>query len=311
MRSFRLTAIGASAACVTAMATFTAGAAGAAPSGSEHFHATRTIEYFCVPAGVTTLTIEAVGGAGTTLDNGGIGGNGARVVGTFPVTPGTELTVTVGEWGHDGGGYGDGKGGRHGTADGLSGAYSGGGGGGSTAVKSTSHPCGEHDPEGATYLVAAGGGGGAGGNSDNTGGREGGHGGDAGHVGSPGHKGEAGGDGGCGGRAPGDGCNDSKDGGRGTDGAENPEGGAGGGGGGGGYNGGGRGHADGLSGGPAGGGGGGASYASPAGRNVSFNPQVNPRRNTDGFVQLRWGGGGTAPGSGGSSDIFDGLFGSS
>lgn len=311
LSAFRLMAIGATAACVAATATFATGTASAAPSGSERFHMTRSVEYFCVPTGVTTMTIEAVGGAGTTLDNGGIGGDGARVVGTFPVAPGTELAVTVGQWGHDDGGYGDGRGGRHGTADGLSGAYSGGGGGGSTAVKSTTHACGVRDAEGATYLVVAGGGGGAGGNSDNTGGREGGHGGDAGRLGSAGHKGEAGGDGGCGGRAPGDGCNESKDGGRGTDGAENPEGGAGGGGGGGGLNGGGRGHADGLSGGPAGGGGGGASYAAPTGTNVFFSPQVNPRRNSDGFVRLSWGDGATAPGSGGSSVIFDGMFGSS
>jgi hypothetical protein len=95
---------------------------------------------FTVPAGVTSLTVTAVGGGGA----GSIpsaGGSGAKVTGTLAVTPGEVLNLFVG-------------GGAPGTNWNV-------GGGGSTNISS-----------GGTALVIAGGGGGAGqyGNGGNAGG---------------------------------------------------------------------------------------------------------------------------------------------
>ncbi|MDA0178772.1 Ig-like domain-containing protein [Solirubrobacter phytolaccae] len=88
---------------------------------------------FDVPAGVTSFSLVAVGGSGTSRGN-AIGGRGARVTGTMTVVPGARLRVAVG----GGGGAG-------------SAGSPGGTGGGMAALL-----------EGATYRFVAAGGGGAG-----------------------------------------------------------------------------------------------------------------------------------------------------
>lgn len=311
----RKLSVAASIAVTTSLGVLAAGAvpAQAAP-GAQRFGYVHKTEYFCVPADVTAIDIAAVGGAGGTFRHTGRGGAGGLVTGTFTVVPNTELAITVGQSGRDSGGFGDGHGGEHGTSPGVSSAYSGAGGGGSTAVKGTGRACGAARVDDGPYLVVAGGGGGGGGDwSSNS---KGGAGGAGGNPGGRGVNGDGvddligvGGHGGCGGEHPGRGCNGSKNGEKGSDAGGTIVAGGGGGGAGGGYNGGGKGHGASVVGGdPGGGGGGGASYAVATGTNVEYS--VGSGENTDGYVQLRWGGA-TAPGSGGSSDIVSGLFGSS
>ncbi len=102
------------------------------------FEPTGALQTFTVPAGVTRLTIRAVGAAGgfnrIFRPN---GGSGASLQGDFAVTPGEQLTILVG--------------GR-----GATGPTSGGGGGGSFVWRGT----GPITPQ--NVLLAAGGGGGAG-----------------------------------------------------------------------------------------------------------------------------------------------------
>ena len=97
------------------------------------FSATGAVQHFVVPAGVTSLTIDAAGaqGGGTTQTNLG-GGKGARLVAAFSVTPGETLNVVVGSAGGVGG-FSAGGGGasfvyRTETAAGLLLAAAGGGG---------------------------------------------------------------------------------------------------------------------------------------------------------------------------------------
>lgn len=70
---------------------------------------TGAVQYYTVPAGVTSIRIDAEGAQGGS-GNGGPGGLGACMSGTFDVTPGDVLTVIVGEqgvqWGNSGGGGG-------------------------------------------------------------------------------------------------------------------------------------------------------------------------------------------------------------
>jgi len=99
---------------------------------------TGSMQTYTVPAGVTSLDIEtsgAQGGIGTSTYTGGLG---ARIKGTFTVTPGQVLKVLVGQKGGD------------------SASYKAGGGGGGTFVTSSSN----------NPLAIAGGGGGGGGNSN-------------------------------------------------------------------------------------------------------------------------------------------------
>ena len=115
----------------------TQGTAGA--TGSQTFNYSGTIANFTVPAGVTSLTIDAYGaqgGSGTIYATSLIGGKGARMMGTVAVTPGEILKVLVGQMGGS-------SGGPHGNEN--------GGGGGSFVVRQT----------GNVPLVIAGGGGGA------------------------------------------------------------------------------------------------------------------------------------------------------
>lgn len=103
---------------------------------------------YAVPSGVTSLCIVATGaggGGGGNATPGALGGHGAQVTATIPVTPGDTLTINVG------------SGGGAGTNTGGGGA--GGGGGGLTSVYN-----------GATAQIIAGGGGGGGGWSNSGGG---------------------------------------------------------------------------------------------------------------------------------------------
>ena len=104
-------------------------------SGNTVFVYTGAIQTFTVPAGVTSITIEALGAQG-----GGSGGLGAKMTGTFTVTPGQVLQVLVGGLGGNGGSYGS------------------GGGGGTFVVA-----------PGNVLLIAAGGGGGTGHNNNGVG----------------------------------------------------------------------------------------------------------------------------------------------
>ena len=59
---------------------------------------TGTAVDYVVPAGVTSIRIDAAGAQGGN-GSGGIGGLGATMSGTFTVTPGETLTVIVGQQG--------------------------------------------------------------------------------------------------------------------------------------------------------------------------------------------------------------------
>ncbi|MBK8143748.1 MAG: hypothetical protein IPK62_01490 [Bacteroidetes bacterium] len=102
----------------------------AAPGGSQTFNFTGAVQNFTVPAGVSTITIDARGGQGGTI-GAAIGGLGARMVGDVSVTPGQVLTVWVGQQGgaSNNGGYGGGGSGV--TNGGTALVIAGGGGGGS------------------------------------------------------------------------------------------------------------------------------------------------------------------------------------
>ncbi|MBK7690782.1 MAG: T9SS type A sorting domain-containing protein [Bacteroidetes bacterium] len=98
------------------------------PGGTQTFSYTGAVQNFVVPAGVTTLTIDAKGAQGGTF-GAATGGLGARMIGDFSVTPGQTLSVWVG-------------------GEGIPSQNAGGGGGGSGVV------------DGLTPLIIAGGGGG-------------------------------------------------------------------------------------------------------------------------------------------------------
>ncbi len=216
---------------------------------------------FTVPSWVSSITITAVGGMGGGSGGGvqAVGGYGALITATVPVTPGETLAVNVGGNGNSGADGKPGSGGIDGGGAGGCGAaqFCGGGGGGASAVLAA---------DSTPLVVAGGGGGGASGSAGGAAGQAG-----AGSSclgGAPGAP-----DGtGNGGGAPYSQCpasNEYGDNGAGDDGAPG-QGGAGGaptssvgadaagGGGGGGYGGGGGGQAS--EGGTPGGGGGGSSY---------------------------------------------------
>lgn len=215
-----------------------------------------------VPAGVTSVSIDAVGGQGGTTTDDVAGGLGGRVVATLSVSAGDVLTLVVGGSGGGSGGFGGSHGGDPGAGPYVS-SFDGAGGGGSTDVRL-----------GTRTLVTAGGGGGGGGGSEiPVGGGVGGQGGtgmlyhgpDGVPFAAPGATGSGyeghGGRGGCGS------CRD----GNGTDGGSSSDrdGGGGGGGGGGGHVSGAGGGGGGF-GGAGGGGGGGLSYVDPLATAVTF-----------------------------------------
>jgi len=106
---------------------------------------------YTVPAGVTSLQIEAYGGIGGSGYSGAIGGNGGYVKGKYTVTPNETLYIYTGgaasttTAGYNGGGaYGDGYS-----------SYDGGAGGGATDVRQGGTAL-------ANRIIVAGGGGGGG-----------------------------------------------------------------------------------------------------------------------------------------------------
>lgn len=120
-----------------------------------------------VPAGVTSVTITAVGGSGgAAVNNVKGGGEGGIITSTRTVAPGDSLSITVGANGVCGS-FGTVAGciGTGGSGAGNGGSISGGGGGGGGGSAVTDG--------GATLVVAGGGGGsgqGPGGNADQSGG---------------------------------------------------------------------------------------------------------------------------------------------
>lgn len=116
------------------------------------FSYTGAAEEFTVPAGVTSISIDARGAAGGTGRVGGAGGLGGRVQATLSVTPGDTLYVYVGGAGalETVGGFNGGGVGEPGSAS----AYGGGSGGGASDVRLNGTALGDR------VLVAGGGGGG-------------------------------------------------------------------------------------------------------------------------------------------------------
>ncbi|MER7959376.1 PxKF domain-containing protein [Streptomyces sp. NPDC096030] len=108
--------LGAAVMCAGAV-TFTAGPASAAP-GSQTFSFTGAVQQFTVPAGVTSIHIEADGAQG----GGDTGGAGARVEADLTVAPGQVLDIYAGgEGGANAGGF------NGGGSKTLGGGYGGGG----------------------------------------------------------------------------------------------------------------------------------------------------------------------------------------
>jgi hypothetical protein len=235
------------------------------------FAYTGSAQTWTVPAGVSTVRVEAYGAQG----GGDYGGFGAGVVTSVTVTPGQQLTVRVGGRGAQAAGGFNGGGGSSFAGAGLG---QGQGGGGASDVSL-----------GDTRLVVAGGGGGAAGGPDfGMGGSAGGISGEAGVDGSGVHRGGGGGtsaEAGAGGGAYAGSGN----------GAVGGNGGFNAGGGGGGWLGGGGGGGD-SSGGSAAGGGAGSSYAQGT---ATF---VQGARTGDGEVDISWGG--TPAASAGQAKTF-------
>jgi len=102
---------------------------------TETFNYTGTVQSWTVPAGVTSIHIDAEGAQGGGTSNGTSGGLGAKMTGDFTVIPGSSLSIVVGQKGLEQVG---------GNVQNSS------GGGGGTFVYTA----------GPTLLVAAGGGGG-------------------------------------------------------------------------------------------------------------------------------------------------------
>jgi len=123
---------------------------------------------FVVPAGVTTVEVNATGGGGGATGSGGIkghGGSGARVVADVDVVAGSTLTLGVaGGGGSNGVAAGSGGGGGSSIVS-LAGTFliiaGGGGGGGDTGVPGGN--AGNADGSGSSGSGAEAGGGGAGG----------------------------------------------------------------------------------------------------------------------------------------------------
>jgi hypothetical protein len=237
--------------------------AGDAPAcASQTYGYTGSAVQCTVPAGMTSVAVDAVGGQGGRTNDDVSGGVGGRVTATIAVQPGQVLSLAVGGSGGGSGGFGGAHGGAGGTASYIS-SLSGAGGGGSTDVRI-----------GSKELVVAGGGGGGGGGSEipltsGTGGQGGSgglyHGVNDAPFTTPGADGSGyqgnGGSGGCGGCQNGDGSGGGS--------SSTHDGGGGGGGGGGGFPSGAGGGGGGF-GGAGGGGGGGLSYADAAATGVSY-----------------------------------------
>ncbi len=225
---------------------------------------TGALQTFTVPAGVTTVTIRAIGaGGGPRASGPTLGGIGALVQGDFTVTPGQQLTLLVGGAGNGGTGADHGGGGGSfvwagtGPVSLANLMLAAGGGGGASSTSS-----------GGDALVTTSGAAGAAGGTGSTGGSGGTNGaGGTGGSGAPGGTGSGGGGGGgiLSSGAP-----------SGSGGTAISLGGAGGTTGGGfGGGGGGRGGGGGGGGGYSGGGGGGEGFSGNGGGGGSFNRGTN------------------------------------
>lgn len=116
---------------------------------STTFNYTGSPQTWTVPACVSSITVTVAGADG----GGNLGGNGAVVTATIPVTPGQVITVNVGASGNSiNGGYGGGGNGFASTDGNVN--YNSSGGGGASTIS-----------VGGTPVVVAAGGGGAGGGS--------------------------------------------------------------------------------------------------------------------------------------------------
>jgi hypothetical protein len=91
-----------------AVVNYTVTASETCPSigGSQSFTATGNVVDWTVPNGVTSILVQASGAQG-----GSNGGRGARMQGSFNVTPGQTIKILVGKTGNSGGGNGAGGGG--------------------------------------------------------------------------------------------------------------------------------------------------------------------------------------------------------
>jgi hypothetical protein len=152
-----------------------AGLAGASVTTTVNF-TSPGVYSFTVPAGVSSLSVTAIGGAGGSSVFGGCtsaGGEGASVSATLPVSAGEQLQAGVGAVGGNapcGGGTSGGAGGAGGGASGGNAASQipGAGGGGASSLGLPALSPGFN-----SLLVVAGGGGGAGGLYTGTGGNAG------------------------------------------------------------------------------------------------------------------------------------------
>lgn len=116
---------------------------------STTFNYTGSPQTWTVPACVSSITVTVAGADG----GGNLGGNGAVVTATIPVTPGQVITINVGASGNSiNGGYGGGGNGFASTDGNVN--YNSSGGGGASTIS-----------VGGTPVVVAAGGGGAGGGS--------------------------------------------------------------------------------------------------------------------------------------------------
>ena len=180
--AWRRTGIAMSTVCAAfVVSSLAAGSASAASKVTETFTSTGAEQSFVVPAGVTSVHVRAVGGAGETamsdspFQGAAPGGAGALVAGSLPVTPGETLYVEVAANGFNGGGQ-----------PGFDGS---GRGGGASDVRMLSD--GSAETLESRLLVAGGGGGGGGTFDEGSGGR-------GGDAGSPGEDGSTGSGGCCG-----------------------------------------------------------------------------------------------------------------
>ncbi|MBX3223373.1 MAG: hypothetical protein KF795_22870 [Labilithrix sp.] len=127
---------------------------GACERGTLFSH-TGARQTFRVPSGITRLTVEAIGGAGGSLGIMSFGGAGGIVKASLVVSPGENLTISVGGGGEQSGNICYGSGGWNGGGDsGRGNGRSGCGGGGGSDVRRGGTGIGQR------VLVAGGGGGG-------------------------------------------------------------------------------------------------------------------------------------------------------
>ncbi len=129
-----------------------------------------SIVTWTVPGGVSQITIEARGAEGREGDNSFYApGKGAIITGTFPVTPGQQLSILVGGRGASALGYGIGGGGSfvvNGSTNQLLIVAGGGGGGGGGAGNQQNYDAEtKHGQAGNNGGKGTGGGGGSGGTS--------------------------------------------------------------------------------------------------------------------------------------------------